>query len=484
MININWLPEPIILSINNYLNDENKLSFTSTSKKYHMLITKLFFYTCLPLVKLVKISYRDRFKSVKVSVEEIECLKSIKNISNISSITILCDGYKKFKFAHMNTIAELNIHELIFDTTQPNLIYEIKYRIPETVKILKFCGRIKYDLNILPSGLEILDLGLYAPTNNFNMSLPEKITHLNNYNFYKFAIPKSIISLTLTVSKLKNELTSFDCITHLNLEVFDEIMPNTIPRTVKYLTLCCDYDHEILSDVIPPNLTYLNLRNSSFLKICGRPINAELIPKNLTVLKCCIRYKHSPAFIYELTNLTCLKFYGSEENKLDFAKISDSITKLSTNIYSNTSKIKSSVTNLSIRSYIDNDTLNYLPNNLKKLKIIIRKKNNQNITKYVPPIVTYLLLKYNIARSDNDISTFVKNIPETVYTLKIINATILIPLPEHITNLKIRYCHINNLLFLHDKVVRLTVLENIKDCITDEIRSRTRIKYYKKLNYY
>lgn len=483
-VDIKWLLEPIVLLICDNLNDMDKLCFISTSRYYRTLLNKIYFNTNLSLEKLKTIPYSNRFKSVEVTGKQIKYLLLMRNL-NLSTVIILCSTNDYFCSDHAEIITKLNIRELIFKNDFASCSnYKIECKIPETVKILKFFNGIKCSPKKFPSDLNVL---FFNQKQNFKkggiISLSEKLTHLHNLNYdrYHAAIPKSVISLSLIATELNNILPLDGSIIYLKLNVTKQIMPNMIPVTVKDLTFSYNYKSKILPGVIPPNVTHLNFIDLIFFCAFRQRIDVGILPQTLQSLKFDMSYQKSPHFIYELINLTHLEFYGSESNQLDVSKISTNITHLSTNIYSSEKKMHNNITHLSICSYVVNDVLNYLPDNLNKLTFILHQNSDLNISKYVPLNVINVVVKNNTfyLGYDENISIFIKNLPNTVQILKLVKFNLFEMLPENIVNFKIRKCTFTATRYLHDKITRLSVPESTKYSIYDKIKSKIRIRYYK-----
>lgn len=475
-INIRWLPESIVLLICDYLTDADKLYFALVSKNYHKLLDKFFFDTKLSLEKLLKIPYKNQFRSVEVTPEEIKYLITEK-LTNLTCVVVSCNFCDHFDSEHAEIIKILKIQELIFRSGHERDNFKIKCKIPETVKILKLYDNVICDSDKFPSYLDALFFDNNSSTQYENLILPQNLTRIHNLNLDTYETPTENEELDKKILPTT--------VTHLKLINTRKITPNVIPLSVTHLSLSHWYNRKISSNIIPSNLTYLNFTDSKYFSSFNEQINIEILPQTLTVLKFCTSYNRSPDFIYELKNLICLKFYGSGRNALDFSKISKSITHLSTNIYSAKNKICSNVINLSIASHIADDILDYLPKNLEKIKIIVHAKTNQTITKNIPSTINSVTLQpadhHNYDRDNNKIIMFVDNIPCTVKTLKIIkfNLTTIVSLPNNIINFKIRGCTIKNMLFIHEKIIKLSVPIDIKKIISDKIKRQARIKYYK-----
>lgn len=496
-------PVDIWLTICENFVDLDKICLTSVSKFFYELKKKIFFDADLDLQMLKKIPYSDRFRSIRVKHDELHFLFEPVNVKdnyystnkhirlpNLASVTIIIDrridGGIIFTPEDSIMIEKLNIQKLIFKT-KINDEYFFEGVLPACVKILKISKNIDNCFKILPPTLAELKISKYNERSNFadvtqlkklsfeknmdnlkkliSLTLPEGLRELYNLNYdlYKpFIIPKSINSLSMTKKYLScNDIRHLESIINLKINI-QKLYYFSVPHSVKHLTVNSYID--LSPDLLPRDLLSLNL-----LFRLSKPIFSNIISDTLTHLKLKKKYNFEPDFVYNLHNLTHLKLHCSENYPLDFSKLPAKIKYLSTNIYKFKTRLCSNITCLSICTHIKNDTMEYLNPSIIKLKIYVFSSKNLNILEYLPPTVKILHL-----------FKFLHNIPLTVHTLKLTCTDLENEIPEHITTFKLRHGDINNLQYLHRKLCRLKIPKHNKFIITDEIRSKVRVTYYKK----
>lgn len=506
-MSVDKILDDIWLSISNYFTDMDKLCFMFVCKNFYKFRNKLWFDTDVDLNTLRNISYRNRFRSVRVKFDELHLLSKPTNIKNnyylsdmficlpnLISVTVviydkISNGDHIFTNEDSKIIEKLNIQKLTFinERTHDSIMrkYFFNGPLPKCVKILTISNKINGFFSSLPSTLEEL---YTSEHNNFlhikidsqlkklsfnkifitQLNLPEGLTHLNGLICnLSSAIPKSIVSLSMDIHHMRCDIiSSVSSLVDLKINNVKSIECHSIPNSVKKLTINGYVD--IKNDIFPDNLSHLTLSGPTLTSL-------NILPLSLTYFKIENKIFSSADFIYELCNLTRLEIYISKYNPLDFSKLPKKITHLSTNIFEYKSQLQPNITNLSIKSNIKNDRMEYLSPAIIKLKIC-----KYHDLAYVPSTVQKLCLEIKNYAS---VEKIFQQMSRTVHSLKLINTYLKFSLPEHITTFKL-IGTVDNLQLLHRNLCRLKISKSNKKIITGEMRSKIRISYYDDGNVY
>lgn len=255
-MNFNNLCIDIIIYLCTYLSNSECIQLLSTSTYLHSLKNKIWFNDSINIKFILKLSYRDRFRSLIITntdysskINETYIAKTKFQPVNATSIF--------YNYTNSNyTIPSITTHLTL--TTIPSS------PIPNSVKHIIFGPKYKAGIrNIIPYGVQSVTFGTFFDNVINKGEIPQSVTHLTfGLCFNKSivnSIPNSVTHLTfgcLFNKSIDNNIP--DSVQHLVFgDFFNQDVTDSIPSSVKYLTLGHYFNHDISK--IPNTVQYLTL---------------------------------------------------------------------------------------------------------------------------------------------------------------------------------------------------------------------------------